>query len=127
MTTTTNKTINKANVASSSSFSFPNSTREEREEEEKNLKLERKITIATEGLLDYIVKRLSLEGKMTRNDILAYLDSLRKPEADKVWFYGYENGYCFGYSGPFENCLANDDRSIGCILTGLDPLTQLPC
>lgn len=42
MTTTTNKTINKANVASSSSFSFPNSTREEREEEEKNLKLERK-------------------------------------------------------------------------------------
>lgn len=40
MTTTTNKTINKANVASSS-FSFPNSTREE-QEEEKNLKLERK-------------------------------------------------------------------------------------
>jgi hypothetical protein len=33
--TTTNKTINKANVASSSSFSFPNNNniREEREEE----------------------------------------------------------------------------------------------
>jgi integrase/recombinase XerD len=67
MTTTTNKTINKANVASSSPFSFPNNnnTREEREEEKK-LKLERKIAIATEGLLDYIVKRLrSLEGKET--------------------------------------------------------------
>jgi hypothetical protein len=64
---------------------------QEKNEKKKKPKIRKKITIATEGLLDYIVKRLrSLEGKMTRNDILAYLDSLRKPEADKVWFYGYE-------------------------------------
>lgn len=64
MTTTTNKTINKANVASSSSFSFPNSTREEREEEEKNLKLERKITIAT------VLQPLELTYQMHKSCLL---------------------------------------------------------
>jgi integrase/recombinase XerD len=147
----------KSNVMSSSSslsaasainyYNDINNQREQKEETEEELKLERKITIATDGLVNYVIRKLrSLEeqktsslpsssstisiaivgkrnieticdyliamnaevnptimhrrnqllvlsylsefyhnqklfSKMTRNDILAYLDSLRKPEA----------------------------------------------
>jgi|SRR5689334_653117 len=40
---------------------------------------------------------------------------------------GYQTGYYYGYYGPYDNCKATDDRSIRCMLTHWDIITQSPC
>ena len=46
---------------------------------------------------------------------------------DQQYINGYQNGYSFGYFGPYDYCKANDDRYIGCVIGHWDPLTQSPC
>jgi hypothetical protein len=46
---------------------------------------------------------------------------------DQQYISGYQTGYYFGYYGPYDNCKATDDRSIGCVSTHWDVVTQQPC
>ena len=46
---------------------------------------------------------------------------------DQEYINGYQTAYYFGYNGLYDHCEATDDRSIGCVQSHWDVVTQRPC